>query len=74
VGPSVSGYVVPSLVITRLDVPDDDPIFEDDSETDFGVRAGVNVGFGLFTVGGEVQHVFVDEADPVFGIRVGVRI
>ncbi|HYR12255.1 MAG TPA: hypothetical protein VEQ60_30995 [Longimicrobium sp.] len=74
IGPSVSGYVVPALVVTRLDVPDDDPIFEDETETDFGVRGGVNVGFGLFTVGGEVQHVFVDEADPVFGIRVGIRL
>lgn len=74
IGPSVSGYAVPALVITRLDVPDDDPIFEDQTETDFGVRAGVNVGFGLFSVGGELQHVFVDEADPVFGIRVGIRL
>lgn len=74
VGPSVSGYAIPQLVVTRLDVEDDDPLFEDDSSTDFGVRAGVNVGFGLITVGGEVQHVFVDESDPVFGIRVGVRL
>jgi hypothetical protein len=74
VGPSVSGYVVPALVVSRLDADDDDPIFEDATETDFGVRAGVNVGFGLITVGGELQHVFVDEADPVFGIRVGVRL
>ena len=74
VGPSVSGYVVPSLVISRLDVPDDDPLFEDATETDFGVRAGVMVGFGLVTVGGELQHVFVDDADPVFGIRVGIRL
>ena len=74
VGPSVSGYVVPSLVVTRLDVPDDDPIFEDETETDFGVRGGVNVGFGLINVGGEVQHVFVDGADPVFAIRLGVRL
>jgi hypothetical protein len=74
VGPSVSGYVVPSLVISRLDVSDDDPIFEDQTETDFGVRAGVNVGLGMFTVGGELQHVFVEDADPVFGIRVGIRL
>ena len=74
IGPSVSGYVVPALYVSRLDVPDDDPIFEDQTETDFGVRAGLNVGFGLITVGGEVQHVFVDESDPVFGIRVGVRL
>lgn len=74
VGPSISGYVVPALVVSRLDVDDDDPIFEDDSQTDFGVRGGVNVGFGLITVGGEVQQVFADGSDPVFGIRVGVRL
>lgn len=74
IGPSVSGYAVPALVISRFDVPDDDPILEDETETDFGVRAGVNVGFGLITVGGELQHVFVDGADPVFGIRVGIRL
>lgn len=73
VGPSVSGYAVPSLVVTRLDVPDD-ALIEDETETDFGIRAGVNVGFGIITVGGELQHVFVDEADPVFAIRAGIRL
>ena len=74
VGPSISAYAVPALVISRLDVDDDNPIFEDDSQTDFGIRGGLNVGFGLFTVGGEVQQVFADDTDPVFGIRVGVRL
>lgn len=73
IGPSVSGYAIPALVISRLDVPDDS-VLEDETETDFGIRAGVNVGFGLITVGGEVQHLFVDEADPVFGIRLGIRL
>lgn len=73
-GIPVSGYVQPQLVITRIEF-DDDLGLEDDSETetDFGIKAGANIGFGLITVGGEVRHVFVDEADPVFGIRAGIR-
>jgi hypothetical protein len=72
-GPALSAYAVPALVVSRLDVPDDSG-FDDETETDFGIRAGVNVGFGIISVGGELQHVFVDEADPVFGIRFGVRL
>jgi hypothetical protein len=72
-GPAISAYAIPALVISRLDVPDDSG-FDDETETDFGIRGGVNVGFGIVTVGGEVQHLFVDDADPVFGIRFGVRL
>jgi hypothetical protein len=75
VGPTVAGYVQPALVISRLDVPDDAVLLEDESSTDFGIKAGVLVGFGMITVGGEVSHLFVDNApDPTFGIRVGIRI
>jgi hypothetical protein len=74
IGPSVSGYAVPALVITRIDVPEDVVLLEDDTSTDFGVRAGLNVGFGLITIGGEVQHIFVEDSDPVFGIRAGIRL
>lgn len=73
-GIPVHGYVQPQLVISRFNF-DDDLGLEDDSETetDFGLKAGANVGFGMFSIGGEVRHVFVDEADPVFGIRAGIR-
>lgn len=71
--PSLAGYVQPQLVVTRYDFDEDVPLVEDETETDFGVKAGVMAGFGLISVGGEVQHVFVDGADPVFGVRVGLR-
>jgi hypothetical protein len=74
VGPTVAGYVEPALVISRFDVPDDAVLLEDETSTDFGIKAGVLVGFGMITVGGEVNHIFVDGSDPTFGIRVGIRI
>jgi hypothetical protein len=74
VGPTVAGYVEPALVISRFDVPDDAVLLEDETSTDFGIKAGVLVGFGMITVGGEVNHLFVDGSDPTFGIRVGIRI
>jgi hypothetical protein len=72
--PSASAYVQPQLVISRFDFDDDLTEADTETETDFGIKAGANVGFGLITVGGEVRHVFIDEADPVFGIRVGIRL
>jgi hypothetical protein len=71
--PSLAGYVQPQLVITHFNPDEDLPLVEDETETDFGVKAGVMAGFGLISVGGEVQHVFVDGADPMFGVRVGLR-
>jgi hypothetical protein len=71
--PSLAGYVQPQLVVTHVNFDEDIPLVEDETETDFGVKAGVMAGFGLISVGGEVQHVFVDGADPVFGVRVGLR-
>lgn len=68
-GTAISAYAIPQLVIFRTEVLD-----ETETETDFGFRGGVNVGFGIFSIGGEVQHIFVDEADPVFGIRAGIRL
>jgi len=71
--PSLAGYVQPQFVVTHINVDEDIPLLEDETETDFGIKAGVMAGFGLISVGGEVQHVFVDGADPVFGVRVGLR-
>jgi hypothetical protein len=66
-GVPVHGYVIPQLVISHSELLDE-------TDTDFGGRAGAFVGFGMFTIGGEVQHVFVDGADPTFGIRAGIRV
>jgi hypothetical protein len=66
-GIPLHGYAIPQLVISHSNLADE-------TSTDFGVRAGAFFGFGMFTVGGEVQHIFVDGADPVFGIRGGIRV
>lgn len=65
---SVHPYVNPQLVIFNSGGDDSE------TETEFGARAGIMLGVGMFSVGGEVRHYFIDEADPVFGIRFGVRI
>jgi hypothetical protein len=67
-GMAIQPYVNPQLVIFRSGGDDSD------TETEFGARAGVMVGVGLITVGGEVRHYFIDDADPTFGIRVGIKI
>jgi len=64
-GVAINPYVNPQLVIFNGD---------GDTETEFGARAGVMVGVGMISVGGEVRHYFIDGADPTFGIRFGVRI
>lgn len=69
-GVPVAGYVQPQVVFSRFKIED----LDSDSETNFGIKAGANIGFGLVTVGGEVRHIFRDEADPVFGIRVGIAL
>ncbi|HEX6368346.1 MAG TPA: hypothetical protein VF006_05405 [Longimicrobium sp.] len=77
-GIPVSGYVQPQLVITRVSVEDVDS----ETETNFGIKAGANIGFGLFSIGGEVRHLFLDADDlmsiireeTTFGIRAGIRL
>lgn len=74
-GIPVSAYVQPQVVISRISVDDVDS----ETETSFGVKGGANVGFGLFSIGGEVRHLFIDEDDLIlrdettFGIRAGIR-
>lgn len=78
-GIPVSAYVQPQVIISQIDVG-----AVDETETNFGVKAGASIGFGLLSVGGEVRHLFVDDTedlvaavpgrgDTTFGIRVGVR-
>lgn len=75
-GVPVSGYVQPQLVISRISIDG----VGDETDTNFGIKAGANIGFGLITVGGEVRHLFIDEEDLVlrdettFGIRFGIRL
>jgi len=68
-GTALSAYAIPQLVILRTEILD-----ETETETEFGFRGGVNLGLGIFNVGGEVQHLFIDGSDPVFGIRAGIRL
>jgi len=72
VGPSVQGYVIPEVVVTRASF--DDPAIDDDTSTNFGFRGGAIVGFGTFFLGGEIEHTFRDGAEPVFGLRAGIKI
>lgn len=67
-GVAIHPYVNPQLFIIRTGGDDSE------TETEFGGKAGVMLGIGMFSIGGEVQQVFVDNSDPVFGIRFGLRI
>ena len=67
-GVAIHPYVNPQLFIINTGGDDSE------TETEFGGKAGVMLGIGMFSVGGEVQQIFVDDSDPVFGIRFGIRI
>jgi hypothetical protein len=73
-GPTISPYVVPQVVFTRVSLDD-----LDESETEFGVRGGALLTFGMFYVGGELNFVGGDfnitggGSDSTFGVRAGVR-
>jgi hypothetical protein len=72
---SLLPYVIPQVVFSRFDF--DEEIFgqrESESETDFALRAGALVGFGMFYLGGEVGQVFREGRDALFGIRGGIRL
>jgi hypothetical protein len=76
-GVPVSGYVQPQVVFSRFDLD-----AGDESETNFAIKAGAFVGFGIVTIGGEVRHFFLDDEDVVglarkettFGIRAGIAL
>ncbi|HEY0151833.1 MAG TPA: hypothetical protein VGB92_07545 [Longimicrobium sp.] len=71
-GPTISPYVIPQIVFTRVSVDD-----LDESETEFGLRGGALLTFGQFFVGGELNYTGGDlnitGSDTQFGIRAGVR-
>jgi hypothetical protein len=71
-GPTVSPYVIPQLVYSRLE-RDDTLGGGSESETNFGLRGGALLTFGMFFVGGELNFLAADESDTTFGIRAGVR-
>ncbi|HEX2076111.1 MAG TPA: hypothetical protein VHG08_00330 [Longimicrobium sp.] len=79
-GVAVSGYVQPQVVISQIDIG-----AVDETETNFGIKAGANIGFGLLSVGGEVRHLFISDTEDligavpgrdetIFGIRFGIRL
>lgn len=63
-------YVIPQLVLGRLNLGGE----SSDWENDFGLRGGANVTFGQFFVGAEVNTLFVDGSDAVFGVKGGIRL
>jgi hypothetical protein len=78
-GIPVSAFVQPQVVFSRFDIED----LDTENETNFAIKAGAFVGFGLVTVGGEVRHFFLDEDEDLtslirdettFGIRVGIAL
>ena len=71
-GPTISPYVVPQLVYTRFEL-DDELGGASESETNFGLRGGALLTFGMFFVGGELNYLAADDSDTTFGIRAGVR-
>jgi hypothetical protein len=72
---NAAGYVQPQVVFSRASILD-----QDESDTNFGIKAGATLGLGLVTVGGEVRHMFLsDDAisirdETTFGIRVGIAL
>jgi hypothetical protein len=44
----------------------------DDSETEFGVSIGANLGTSRFYVGGGVNFTTVEDSDATFDLRVGI--
>jgi len=71
IGPSLQGYVIPQVVLTRID--SDVPAVDDADSTDFGARVGAFLGTGSLYVGGEWVRVFRDDSDSSFHLRVGLR-
>ena len=70
-GPTISPYVIPQVVFSRFSAESD--VVEDATDTNFGVRGGAVVTFGMFYVGGELNFLAADNSDSVFGLRAGVR-
>lgn len=72
-GPTISPYVIPQVVFSRFDSDSDLGADVETSDTNFGVRGGAVVTFGMFYVGGELNFLAADNSDSVFGLRAGVR-
>lgn len=73
-GPTLSPYVIPQVVFTRISIAD-----AEESETEFGVRGGALLTFGMFYVGAEANYIGGDfnfparGKDTMLGLRAGVR-
>lgn len=67
----IQPFIVPQIVFGKVDVDDGE---DSGWENEFGLRAGANVTFGMFFVGGEVRKIFEEDTDATFGIKAGIRI
>lgn len=68
-GPTVSPYVIPQAVFLRFANDGGG----DASETQFGLRGGALLTFGMFFFGGEANYLGGNDADTTLGLRAGVR-
>lgn len=71
-GPTISPYVIPQVVFSRFSL-DDELGGASESETNFGLRGGALLTFGMFFVGGEANFLAGDNSDTTLGLRAGVR-
>lgn len=74
VASSLQPYIIPQVVFGRFSGGG----ASTDWENEFGLRGGVNVTFGQFFVGADVNKLFIDEdeggSDAVFGVKAGIRL
>ena len=69
-GPTVSPYVIPQVVFLRFG---SDSGNGELSRTEFGLRGGALLTFGMFFLGGEANYLGGNNSDTTLGVRAGVR-
>lgn len=76
-GTALMPYAVPQVVFSRFSADSDlidDVLVEDETETDFALRAGALFTFGQIFAGAEVNRIFEDFGETVFSVRAGLRL
>ena len=66
---TLTPYVIPALVWQRFNAG----AALKETETDFGIRGGVDLNFDRFFLGGMVEWVDQTGSDAVFGVRAGIK-
>jgi hypothetical protein len=66
---TLTPYVIPALVWQRIDAG----AGTSTSDTEFGIRGGVDLNFDRFFLGGQVGWVNGTGNDAVFGVRAGIK-